>query len=95
MGMSTAHYSTQGQVALTTVAGVLIRVCLFHNRLLFLHSTVGSVNIFAIIFFVIAVGEELTVFGFVRGIWKKLWEPLACGLDYLNLHVGPCKSVLT
>jgi len=30
--------STQGQAALTAVTGVIKRVCLVHNFLLFLHS---------------------------------------------------------
>ena len=50
----------------------VIRVCLVHNRLLYLNS--GQCEIFAIILFVIFIGEELTVFGFVREEYEKNFD---------------------
>ena len=58
MGMST---NTQGQAALTAVTDVIKT----GNRLLFLHSR--KCQSFAIIFYVIFVGEELTVLWFAKG----------------------------
>jgi len=69
-GLDGNVYSTQGQAALTAVTDV-IRVCLVH-RCLFLLSR--WCEIFAIIFFVIFVGEEFTVFGFVKEEYKKNFE---------------------
>ena len=50
----------------------VIGVCLVHNRLLYLNS--GQCEIFAIILFVIFIGEELTVFGFVREEYEKNFD---------------------
>jgi len=63
MGMST---NTQGQAALTAVTDVIKESFWFTgNRLLFLHSR--KCQSFAIIFYVIFVGEELTVLWFAKG----------------------------
>ena len=53
-----------GRSTVTATTDV-IRICFVNNRLLFLHSR--KCETFAIIFFMIFVGEELTVFGFLRG----------------------------
>ena len=67
IGSRLLKHSMQGQAALAAVTH-LIRVCLVHNCLLFLHSRQCEIFAIAFLWF---FWKELTVFEFARGEYVK------------------------